>query len=81
LQEFFRNAGNTEQFDTNVTVQDAVKKLGLPNSETAFKDMTIVLMPHQLIGVSWMLEKERNPAFKGGILADEMGLGKVIYFL
>ncbi len=32
-------------------------------------------MPHQAIGVSWMIEKE-NSSSKGGCLADEMGLGK-----
>jgi len=31
-------------------------------------------MPHQVIGVSWMLNKERNRREKGGILADDMGM-------
>lgn len=38
--------------------------------------MNIKLMPHQVMGVSWMVEKERT-YFKGGLLFDEMGLGKV----
>ena len=36
-------------------------------------------MPHQAIGVAWMLEKEKK--LGGGILADEMGLGKVLVTL
>ena len=39
-----------------------------------------MLMPHQVIGVAWMLDKEQGP-LKGGILSDEMGLGKVCFFL
>lgn len=35
--------------------------------------MTITLMPHQVLGVSWMLEKERDEKFKGGLLCDAMG--------
>ncbi|KAK6828443.1 P-loop containing nucleoside triphosphate hydrolase [Apiospora arundinis] len=35
---------------------------------------------HQLLGVSWMLEREFGPD-KGGILADEMGLGKTLQTL
>lgn len=33
-------------------------------------------MPHQTIGVAWMIEKEKS-RFRGGCLADDMGLGKV----
>lgn len=38
--------------------------------------MDVALMPHQVLGVAWMLDKE-NGAVQGGCLADEMGLGKV----
>lgn len=38
--------------------------------------MEVALMPHQAIGVAWMVEKEKS-IIKGGILADDMGLGKV----
>jgi SNF2 family DNA or RNA helicase len=33
-------------------------------------------MPHQTIGVAWMVDKEQGK-FNGGCLADDMGLGKV----
>ncbi|KAG8629126.1 hypothetical protein KVT40_002991 [Elsinoe batatas] len=46
--------------------------------------MAVKLLPHQVEGVSWMLDKEigvrkKNGVLpKGGILADDMGLGKTI---
>ncbi|GAM89769.1 hypothetical protein ANO11243_078080 [Dothideomycetidae sp. 11243] len=46
--------------------------------------MAVKLLPHQVDGVSWMLDKEsgerkKNGVLpKGGILADDMGLGKTI---
>lgn len=57
----------------------ALEKLNLPNLYQPLPGMQVALMPHQAIGVAWMLEKERNPAMRGGILADEMGLGKVSF--
>jgi len=36
--------------------------------------MEVRLLPHQIIGVSWMVRQERESGLKGGILADEMGL-------
>ncbi|KAF2689998.1 hypothetical protein K458DRAFT_426847 [Lentithecium fluviatile CBS 122367] len=46
--------------------------------------MKVKLLPHQVDGVSWMIEKEtgahnkRGKLPKGGMLADDMGLGKTI---
>ncbi|KAF2800131.1 hypothetical protein K505DRAFT_293209 [Melanomma pulvis-pyrius CBS 109.77] len=46
--------------------------------------MKVKLLPHQVDGVAWMIEKEtgahnkRGKLPKGGILADDMGLGKTI---
>ncbi|KAF2706426.1 hypothetical protein K504DRAFT_505376 [Pleomassaria siparia CBS 279.74] len=46
--------------------------------------MKIKLLPHQVDGVAWMIEKEtgahnkRGKLPKGGILADDMGLGKTV---
>ena len=43
-----------------------------------WKDFTY--QPHQVEGVEWMLEKEKDSP-SGGILCDEMGLGKTIQVL
>ncbi|KAB2574786.1 putative ATP-dependent helicase [Lasiodiplodia theobromae] len=49
--------------------------------------LAVKLLPHQVDGVSWMLDKEvgqrkKNGVLpKGGILADDMGLGKTIQAL
>jgi SNF2 family DNA or RNA helicase len=36
----------------------------------------ITYMPHQEIGVRWMLDREDSTTCRGGVLADDMGLGK-----
>ena len=43
--------------------------------------MEVKLLPHQLIGVSWMIDQERETPHKGGILADDMGLGKTVQMI
>ena len=40
--------------------------------------MNITLMPHQVLGVSFMLGKENDENYLGGILGDAMGLGKTV---
>ena len=50
----------------------------MPTMNSKFADLTITLMPHQIIGVAFMLEKEKSPKFKGGLLCDAMGLGKTV---
>ncbi|KAF2116168.1 SNF2 family N-terminal domain-containing protein [Lophiotrema nucula] len=68
--------------------QDAESK-GEPEEEEEEDDGTVdglkvKLLPHQVDGVAWMIEKEtgahnkRGKLPKGGILADDMGLGKTI---
>ncbi|KLO17670.1 hypothetical protein SCHPADRAFT_900413 [Schizopora paradoxa] len=79
LHNFFLEAGNAEQFDGNASVNDALKKLKLSDLTSSFCGMKIRLMPHQAIGVAWMLEKEKT--LNGGILADEMGLGKTVQMI
>lgn len=43
--------------------------------------MAVTLMPHQVIGVEWMLNRERETTHPGGILADAMGLGKTVQMI
>ncbi|KAJ9104320.1 hypothetical protein QFC19_003960 [Naganishia cerealis] len=75
LQTFFKDALDT--FSENVTVSDAAQKLGLTHMNDLLEGMSVPLMPHQIIGVQWMVDKERSK-HHGGILADSMGLGKTI---
>lgn len=77
IDKFLVMAGNAEHFDGNASVEDALKKLNLKSQFDLLPGMAVSLMPHQLIGVAWMLEKERGP-LKGGCLADDMGLGKTV---
>lgn len=35
-------------------------------------------MPHQVLGVSFMVEKERDQRYRGGLNGDSMGLGKTV---
>lgn len=72
-------AGNAEAFDENVNVNECLRKLGLRNMASLLPGMEVPLMPHQIIGVSWMLDREANKHAKGGILGDDMGLGKVCF--
>ncbi|KAI9847995.1 MAG: hypothetical protein M1838_000667 [Thelocarpon superellum] len=49
----------------------------------AVEGLEVHLLPHQVDGVSWMLDKEigerkKGKLPKGGILADDMGLGKTL---
>ncbi|RKP35819.1 SNF2 family N-terminal domain-containing protein [Dimargaris cristalligena] len=41
------------------------------------KDLSISLLEHQKIGLTWMIKMELS-RMKGGILADDMGLGKTV---
>jgi len=44
------------------------------------KELKVVLMEHQKLGLTWLQKQEESQA-KGGILADDMGLGKTIQAL
>ncbi|KII91157.1 hypothetical protein PLICRDRAFT_104830 [Plicaturopsis crispa FD-325 SS-3] len=76
----FLTVASAEQFDGNASVDTALAKLGLTANFQNLPGMEICLMPHQTIGVAWMLEKENGP-LKGGMLADEMGLGKTVQMM
>ncbi|TFY75227.1 hypothetical protein EWM64_g8785 [Hericium alpestre] len=80
IDRFLVEAGNAEQFDGNANVAKALEKLQLPGLYAPIPGMQIALMPHQVIGVAWMLEREKSYS-KGGCLSDEMGLGKTVQTL
>ncbi|KAG9039667.1 hypothetical protein FS837_000944, partial [Tulasnella sp. UAMH 9824] len=60
------------------TVQEALENIGMQESGDLLPGLDVRLLPHQIVGVSWMLNKERNHREMGGILADDMGLGKTV---
>ncbi|KAI0691058.1 SNF2 family N-terminal domain-containing protein [Cytidiella melzeri] len=64
-----------------LTVQAALDNLGLKDIKDVIPGLEVRLLPHQLIGVSWMVNQERNTPHKGGILADDMGLGKTVQMI
>ena len=53
--EFMNNA--LEDFKDNVSVAEAQTKLGLQSQDELLPGMSARLLPHQIIGVSWMLEQ------------------------
>ncbi|KAG9074526.1 hypothetical protein FS749_013920, partial [Ceratobasidium sp. UAMH 11750] len=75
LQQFFDEA--MDDHEGAIPVRDAVKALKLKNATDRLPGMQVPLMPHQLIGVSWMVKQELGNV-QGGILADDMGLGKTM---
>ena len=74
IKRYLEVAGNSDYFDGDAKVEASLKALGLPNLSTLLPGMEVALMPHQVIGVDWMLKQERAETRRGGILADEMGL-------
>ncbi|KAF6753723.1 SNF2 family N-terminal domain-containing protein [Ephemerocybe angulata] len=80
INQFLIMAGNAEQFDSSASVAKGLEKLGLKALVDLIPGMEVSLMPHQVIGVSWMIDKEAGPT-KGGCLADDMGLGKTVQLI
>jgi len=60
---------------------------GEDEDDGTVEGLTVKLLPHQVEGVAWMIDKEIGKKKKngvlprGGILADDMGLGKTIQSL
>lgn len=46
---------NQDFFSQDSTIQDALKALDLEDIDDTIPGMAITLMPHQLIGVAWMV--------------------------
>jgi len=74
IKRYLEVAGNSDYFDGDAKVEASLKALGLPNLSSLLPGMEVALMPHQVIGVDWMLKQEKCETRRGGILADEMGL-------
>ncbi|KAJ7325554.1 SNF2 family DNA-dependent ATPase [Mycena albidolilacea] len=69
-----------ENLSEGLTVKEAMKDLGLQSQMDLLPGLEVRLMPHQAIGVAWMLQREKSND-KGGILADDMGLGKTVQMI
>ncbi|KAL0310658.1 UNVERIFIED_CONTAM: Helicase-like transcription factor CHR28 [Sesamum angustifolium] len=72
-----RHKSNDERVIFRVALQD----LSQPKSEATPPDgvLSVPLLKHQRIALSWMVNKEtRSACCSGGILADDQGLGKTI---
>ncbi|KAJ7145709.1 SNF2 family N-terminal domain-containing protein [Mycena epipterygia] len=63
-----------------LTVKEAMKDLNLKSQKDLLPGLEVRLLPHQAIGVAWMLKREHS-GDKGGILADDMGLGKTVQMI
>ncbi|KAF8906844.1 SNF2 family N-terminal domain-containing protein [Gymnopilus junonius] len=80
FDHFLEEASKLETFDKSDSVDKALAELGLQSLEDKFPGMEITLMKHQVLGVAWMLNKEKS-TLMGGCLADEMGLGKTVQMM
>ncbi|KAF7302742.1 SNF2 superfamily protein [Mycena chlorophos] len=81
IDKFLIEAGNAELFDGNETIDKALEKLGLESVQELIPGLEIALMPHQVLGVAWMVANENKKSTSGGMLADEMGLGKTVQMI
>ncbi|KAG7087376.1 hypothetical protein E1B28_013349 [Marasmius oreades] len=63
-----------------ITVKIGMEELGLKSPQDILPGLDVRLLRHQMIGVAWMLRKEKSDD-KGGILADDMGLGKTVQMI
>src|SRR4051812_41385722 len=52
--------GNEDSFDQDATIDKALQALNLTDLKDKIPGMEITLMPHQVMGVAWMLEKEKS---------------------
>lgn len=67
-----------ELFDT-FDNKDAEKEDKLPFADGKIEGLKVTLLPHQIRGIRFLLERESEKlSNKGGLLCDDMGLGKTI---
>ncbi|KAK5108433.1 hypothetical protein LTR62_008320 [Meristemomyces frigidus] len=70
--------------EDKITAESAEDAEEEDEEDGTVEGMTVKLLPHQVEGVSWMIDKEigkvkaRGVVPYGGILADDMGLGKTV---
>lgn len=62
-----------DEFKDAISVNEAQAKLNLKSQDDILPGMRVRLLPHQIVGVAWMLEQEGHEEKYGGILADAMG--------
>ncbi|XP_017218770.1 helicase-like transcription factor CHR28 [Daucus carota subsp. sativus] len=68
------------EYDERLIYQAALQDLNQPKAEATYPDglLSVSLLKHQRIALSWMLQKEKSVCCSGGFLADDQGLGKTI---
>lgn len=78
--EWSNSGGKTDIATTTKSLRDLVFETvdldELDLEKANIEGMKCTLLPHQVIGVGWAVNREKGPN-KGGLLADDMGLGKV----
>ncbi|KAL1413654.1 hypothetical protein Q8F55_001432 [Vanrija albida] len=77
LNTFFQDS--FADFNEDTTVEDGMKKLGMASLQDKIPGALFSLMPHQVLGVAFMVKREESrKAPFGGLLCDAMGLGKTV---
>ncbi|CAL5029860.1 unnamed protein product [Urochloa decumbens] len=66
--------------DERAVYEEALKHITQEKGEEDLPEgvMSVSLLKHQKMALSWMLSKENSSHCRGGILADDQGLGKTI---
>ncbi|WOO76591.1 putative ATP-dependent helicase [Vanrija pseudolonga] len=66
-------------FNEDTTIEEGMKTLGLATLQDKLPGALFSLMPHQVLGVAFMVKREESSkAPFGGLLCDAMGLGKTV---
>ncbi|KAK3121150.1 hypothetical protein QOZ80_8BG0646980 [Eleusine coracana subsp. coracana] len=66
--------------DERAVYQEALQNISRQKGEDDLPEgvLTIPLLRHQRLALSWMVSKEKSSHCTGGILADDQGLGKTV---